>query len=722
MSSPGNGSDGRLSHAAGALLPIVLVASILALVVPFPSDLLDMLLVANVTAAVLILLQTVRIGRPGDFTAFPTLLLTTTLVRLVLNVASTRLILTDAPQTGLEAAGAVIASFGEFVAGGSPVVGLVIFGILIAIQFLVITKGASRIGEVAARFTLDALPGKQAAIDAELGGGLITLEEARRRRDELSEQADFYGAMDGASRFVRGDAIAGLVIIGINLVGGIVLGVTGHGLSLAEAASLFAVLTIGDGLVSQIPALLISLASGVIVTRSSRESDLSRDVLRQMFGDPTPLIIAAVFLAAMGLCGFPPVATFGLAAACAALAFWMWSASEHDETTDAVAGGNDAQVPQAAPAPARSATTLEERLHVEPLQLDLGVSLVRLADRSAGGDLLDRVAALRDRIVAELGFVLPKVRIQDDLRLDPREFAVRLRGVAVARGTVYADSLFAVDEGFVGETLAGVSSIEPATGKPGVWIAPEMAESAREAGYRLIEPGTYVLQVLGAAVRQHASELLSREHVHELLAHLRVRSPRLVDELIPHRLSGGQIHQVLSALLQEQVPIRDLETILSTLSILVGDNDSLESLVAGIRLALRRTILDQYVDSNGVLHCVMLDVSPEVAAGWAAASEARLCRSASSPGRDEWLVRLDEALKRLIGGDHRPVVVCHSEFRSALWQLLQSVGMNATVLGHREIPAEQQLRLHAEMSAEALTSPGGRIHSNPASTPEPVSR
>lgn len=698
------GADPRpAAHRSLALiLPIGLMAAVLALIAPVPPLLLDLLLSANIAAAVVILLQTVQVRRPLEFSAFPALLLATTLSRLVLNVASTRLILTDAAATGVEAAGGVIAAFGEFVAAGSPIVGGVVFAILVTIQFLVITKGSGRISEVAARFALDGMPGRQAAVDADLTAGLITPAEARLHRDEIARQADFYGSMDGASKFVRGDAVAGLVITGVNICGGLAIGVLRDGLPVEEAVSIYTTLTIGDGLVSQVPAFLISLAAGLIVTRSSTETDLSGDVVGQMLGHPLPLWIASAFLAVLAFTGFPMIPLLALSGLCLAAGFRL--AATTDAFTPEPVAPQARPEEQRTPTPASqqntaTATPLEQHLHVEPLELDLGVSLVRLADRSCGGDLLDRVSALRERIASDLGFIVPKVRIQDDLRLDPRQFRIKLRGVPVASGTLYADAVLAVNDGFVAEPLQGLEAVEPSTGRVGVWIEQAQGEAARELGYRLVPPQVVVLQTLEQVVRRHAGELLTREHVHSLLSHLRQRTPRLVEDLHPGRLSGGEIHRVLSELLSENVPIRDLEAILEALGDATTDSRSIEDLTAAVRIALRRTMLRQLSDSRGMLHVIVLDVADREAL----LHDSQLA-STFQPGRGRlqqlipWFGRLLDALQRLTALDHAPVVLCRNECRTLVRDLLRQAGISAVVLGHRELPPEVELRIHAELT------------------------
>lgn len=697
------------SRLLGVVVPIGLIGSVVALIAPVSPVVLDLLLAANITAAVLILLQTLQVRRPLEFSVFPALLLATTLSRLVLNVASTRLILTDASAQGVDAAGGVIASFGEFVAAGSPFVGGVVFAILVVIQFLVITKGATRISEVAARFALDGMPGRQAAVDADLASGAISPAAAQDRREEIARQADFYGAMDGASKFVRGDAIAGIVITCVNILGGLAIGVLRDGMPVTQAIDVYTTLTIGDGLVSQVPAFLISLAAGLLVTRSSTPSDLSRDVVGQTLGQPLPLWIAAGFLTVLAFTGFPPAPMLGLAGACGAIALWLTA-----NRIEAAPVGEVSETP-AAPAKAVEATVsptgIERHLQVEPLELNLGVSLVRLADKSAGGDLLERVSKLRERIAADLGFILPKVRIQDDLRLDPRQFTIQLRGVPVASSTIYADASLAVNDGFVAGSLDGIESHEPATGRPGVWVPMAQVESARRLGYRVLPPQAVLLQTLDHTVRLHAGELLTREHVHGLLSHLQQRTPRLVDDLIPQRLSGGEVHRVLAELLSEGLPVRDLETIIEALSDAAARTRNTEELALVARQALRRTIARQLADSRGIVHAVLVDIhSPDQLR-----QDVELA-STFQPSRARleqllpWFGRLTAELDRLAAAEYRPVLLCRSECRVHLRDLLRLAGVRGSVVGHRELPPETETRLHAEVPILQSSQPTAVSH------------
>ena len=592
-----------LRESRGMIFPVLIVASVVALVTPLPPMLMDLLLAANITASVLILLTTVYVGRPLEFSSFPAILLGTTLVRLVLNVASTRLVLTRGGTDGTQAAGKVIEAFSQFVAGDQIAVGIVIFLIVVAIQFLVITKGATRISEVAARFALDGLPGKQMAIDADLNAGAIDHEQARQRRDDLIRQADFYAAMDGASKFVRGDAVAGLVILAVNIVGGLYMGVFENDMPIGDAADVFTRLTIGDGLVSQVPAFLISLAAGLIVTRSSSESDLRRDVIHQTFRHPEALFLAAAFLSAMSFTGLPALPLIAMAAGCAIVGTMLRKSNAAQQTTPAETVSKDKPAPK-----------VEDFLRVDPMELTIGPGLVTLAQ---SGDLLAQISAVRTHIAHELGMLLPKMRIKDNLRSEPFAYELKLRGIPVATGEARVDRLLAIRTTFATGELSGQRTVDPVTGRPAIWIEPDLRDRAELLGYLVQYPTEVLFSHLHEVVREHAAELLTRQQVHGLLDNLRLTSPKVVDELVPSLLKPALVHQVLEHLLREQVPIRDLETILETLADYADRTQNPVLLTEYVRSALARTICQRHRDAQRVLRVVTLDPDLEdvIAAG-----------------------------------------------------------------------------------------------------------
>ncbi len=725
----GTGLRDAVSRNLSLIFPILIVGAVLVLVAPLPPMLMDLLLSANITLSVVILLTAIHVRTPLEFSVFPAILLGTTLLRLVLNVASTRLILSQGAQHGTQAAGRVIEAFGDFVAAGSPTVGLIMFVILVAIQFLVITKGATRIGEVAARFALDGMPGRQMAVDADLAAGLTTKEDARLRREQIAQQADFYGAMDGASKFVRGDAVAGLLITAVNILGGLYIGVINEGMTLPQAASVFTTLTIGDGLVAQIPAFLISIAAGLIVTRTSADSDLSRDAVSQVFRHPTALFIAAGFLIAAAFTGLPaaPLLALGIGCACIGFLLQTGAADEAEEANNGQPVNRTGLDVRPASPTAVDPTAInpavpqpKDELRVESLELELGVGLIRLADAAAGGDLLERITHVRHRVAQELGFILPKVRICDNLTLDPRRFQIKLRGVPVAWETAYADALLAVDAGAVEGPITGIETTDPATGRRALWIEPAQQEAAKALGYAVHSSQTFIVQVLAEVVRSHSEELLTRQHVHALLADLRQRSPQLVDELIPHPLKTAHVHQVLSNLLRERVPIRDLETIVGTLADHADRTRNVVLLTEAVRTALARTICQSCRDERRRLHAIALDPALEDELGEAidvddAGIRVRLSNAASTA----LIAAMRDPLERIAAAGQSPTVVCRAEVRAGLRSLTSRALPRASILGLHEITQDTELLVHAEVSAAALLDPGAAAAPGRADGPNP---
>ena len=695
-----SGLRDTMSRSLGLLFPILIVGAVLVMVVPLPPVLMDLLLAANITLSVVILLTTIHVATPLEFSVFPALLLGTTLVRLVLNVASTRLILTEGATAGSQAAGRVVEAFGNFVAAGSPTVGLIIFLILVTIQFVVITKGATRIGEVAARFALDGMPGRQMAVDADLANGLITKEEARDQRRQIARQADFYGAMDGASRFVRGDAVAGLVITAINIIGGLYVGMVNEGMPLASAAAVFTTLTIGDGLVAQIPAFLISIAAGLLVTRSSANANLPRDVVGQTFRHPVAMYIAAGFVLVMAFSGLPAAPLVTLGAGCL-LTGWLLQSQRPAEDKPVHSQPHQLTVAaQIAPADSRP------NLRVESLELELGIGLIRLADSSAGGDLIEHISQLRQRIAQELGFIVPKVRVVDNLRLDPRQFQIKLRSVPVAWGDAYADALLAVDFDGVEEPLPGIETTEPSSGRPARWIEAGLRESAVAAGYQILPPQAFLIQHLGEVVRAHAAELLTRQQVHALLGDLRTRSPQLVDELQPLGIRAATVHLVLCNLLRERVSIRDLEVILEALGSCSGRTDNPAVLTECVRVALSRTICQQCRDSERTLHAVGIDPDLEdLLLAHVQFDDADLRVTIPQPLRDSICEALSERLKRLSLAGRPEVVICRPEIRAGLRQIVARTLPRLHVLSHNEITTDTETVFHGFIDPPADQPP-----------------
>ncbi len=689
-----------LRESRGMIFPVLIVASVVALVTPLPPMLMDLLLAANITASVLILLTTVYVGRPLEFSSFPAILLGTTLVRLVLNVASTRLVLTRGGTDGTQAAGKVIEAFSQFVAGDQIAVGIVIFLIVVAIQFLVITKGATRISEVAARFALDGLPGKQMAIDADLNAGAITHEQARQRRDDLIRQADFYAAMDGASKFVRGDAVAGLVILAVNIVGGLYMGVFENDMPIGDAADVFTRLTIGDGLVSQVPAFLISLAAGLIVTRSSSESDLRRDVIHQTFRHPEALFLAAAFLSAMSFTGLPALPLIAMAAGCAIVGTLLRKSNAEQSAAPAETVSKDKPAPK-----------VEDFLRVDPMELTIGSGLVTLAQ---SGDLLAQISAVRTHIAHELGMLLPKMRIKDNLRSEPFAYELKLRGIPVATGEARVDRLLAIRTTFVSGELPGQPTVDPVTGRPAIWIEPDLRDRAELLGYLVQYPTEALFAHLHEVVREHAAELLTRQQVHGLLDNLRLTSPKVVDELVPSLLKPALVHQVLEQLLRERVPIRDLETILETLADYAGRTQNPVLLTEYVRSALARTICQRHRDAQRVLRVVTLDPDLEDVIGAGVDfNDTGLIVKLSLATSDAIRQSLSETLATTEAG---LVLTTSSVIRLGLRHITATAFPRLTILSLNDISRDTQIESLGQVGQPFQADPIARSTRNPATS------
>lgn len=696
----------------GLIVPVSMVLAVVVIVVPVPAGLLDLLLSANLAAAVVILLTSLYVRRPLDFSAFPALLLGTTLLRLVLNIASTRLILSRGAVEGTAAAGHVIEAFGEFVASGQIVVGFVIFLILLTIQFLVITQGSARISEVAARFALDGLPGRQMAIDADLQAGSITTDQARRRREELTQQADFYGAMDGAGKFVRGDAMASLVITFINVIGGLYVGIVDQGMPVGEAAQVFTRLTIGDGLVTQLPAFLIALGAGLLTTRTSSDSDLPGQMIGQLFVRAEALLVAACLMGALSFTGLPRVPLLVLAGGLSAAAYAL---SRGAQSAGTPLSGPDETAPEAGPA--HAAVRPEDRLFSEDLQLELGYGLIRLADSGSGGDLLDRVSRVRTEFAQELGTLLPRVKVRDNLRLDQRRYQILIHEVPVAWGEVIPDAILAVETAQTLAPLPGMRAFDPIDARPAVWIEPDQQDRAQVLGYRCHDAAGVIALHLADVVRQHCDELLSRQQVYQLLEALRQRAPRLVDELIPGVLTASQLHQVLGRLLHERVPIRNLETILATLGDHAGRGVELWRLTERVRQSLARTICQKYRDASRVLRIITLDPELEtVLSRNVRAADDQLDLQTSPVLTDRLLTAIAEQVD-LLAGEGRPAVLVTSPgLRPALKQLTETSLPSLVVLSTLEITRDTRVESQARIAIDLETDlpPAARLARVPA--------
>jgi flagellar biosynthesis protein FlhA len=678
----------RLSRWQDLVLPLSLIASVLVILVPLPPHLLDVLLAANIAVSVIVLLTTIYVRTPLEFSIFPSLLLATTLGRLVLNVASTRLILTHAGEDGMFAAGGVIKAFGEFVAGDQLVVGLIIFVIIVVIQFVVITKGATRISEVAARFALDGMPGRQMAIDADLNAGIINEKEAQQRREEITQQADFFGAMDGASKFVRGDAIAGIIITLINIIGGFVIGVAQEGMSFAEAAKVFTMLSIGDGLVSQVPAFLISLAAGLLVTRSTQKTDLPALFMSQLFSNPRALAVAAGFLSILVLTNLPKLPLLALGAGCGSLALILSRRNKEAATQQA------AQAKAVADAERKTEERIEDFLAIDPMEIEIGASLVKLASPKYGGDLLPRITAVRQSVAADTGIILPKVRIRDNIRLGETQYRIKIANNAVAQGEVLPGKLLALDSGVTTGKINGLETRDPAFQQPAVWIEQGLQERAQMLGYTPVEPTAVLATHLQEIVRRHADELLTRDATKHLIDELKKVSPAVVDELIPNPMKVADVQQVLQMLLREEVPIRQLSLILETLGDMASKTKDPVFLTEYVRHRLARTICSRYRDAEGRLNVLTLDPALEdkITAGIDHTERGLFIRT--PPQTIEKLCeQINRDLPKLTRGGKKPILLVSPQIRAGLKQMTAGNLPRLVVLSFNEITRDTKVEI-----------------------------
>jgi flagellar biosynthesis protein FlhA len=643
------------------------------LIVPIPEGFLDVLIVMNVSFGVMMLLAAMYLTEPLQFSAFPSLLLVATLFRLALNVSASRLILLQAH------AGSMIDSFGNFVVGGNYVVGVVIFLILIIIQFVVITNGAGRVAEVAARFTLDAMPGKQMSIDADLNAGNIDEATARARRRAIEQEADFYGAMDGASKFVKGDAIAGVIIIVVNILGGLTIGVFQLGIPITQALGTYTLLTVGDGLVSQIPALLISTATGLIVTRASSEAGLGRDIARQMFANPRALFTVAVILTTLALVpGLPKPPLLAIAAGAAGIGYAVRRNAQEQ------------RLAALQPAPQQDGGSEPENvltlLNIDPIEVEIGYGLISLTDAEQGGTLLGRVTLIRRQMALALGIILPTLRIRDNAQLQPNQYVIKLRGSQVATGEVRPTRLMAMSGGTVKGEIEGITAREPAFGLPALWIAKQDQEQAETLGYTVVDPTSVIITHLSEVIRTNASSILSRQDVRTLVDHVKEEHPALVSELVPDVLSLGDVQRVMQALLREQISVRDLVTILEVLADQGRTTRDVDVLAEHARLALARQIASQYVNDDRKLTAIAL--APEL--------QQELIRDIVQSERGTYLQvdpvasqrlvqHIREAMERVAATGVQPVLVCADRIRLPLRRLTEVSLPTLVVLGYREV-------------------------------------
>jgi flagellar biosynthesis protein FlhA len=687
---------GAISTPTGRSLgtPLLLALMLAMIMVPLPPLALDILFTFNISLALVVLLVSVYTPRSLDFAAFPTVLLLATLLRLGLNVASTRVVLLHG-HNGSDAAGEVIHAFGDFVIGGNYVVGLIVFCVLIIINFVVVTKGAGRISEVSARFVLDAMPGKQMAIDADLGAGMINQVEAKRRRTEISSEADFYGAMDGASKFVRGDAIAGILIVFINIVGGIAIGTLQHNLPFTDAARVYALLTIGDGLVAQIPSLLLSTASALMVTRVSDAHDMGHQILVQLFGSPRALAVTATVLGLMGLLpGMPNVAFLSIAIVAGAAAYMIAARNQ-----------NQWRLASQPPASAPVATEFkdvgwEDVTPVDAVGMEIGYRLVPLADEKQGGRLMQRVKGVRKKLTQETGFLVPSIHIRDNLSFAPDSYQITIHGSVVGHGAVYPDRDLAISSGDASGELRGIATQDPAFGLPAVWIDPVDRESAQTQGYTVVDAATVIATHLSQVIQNHAAELLGYEDTRELLDRLARSAPKLVEDLTPKTLPLSAVHKVLQNLLLERIPIRDIRTIAETLADHSAKSKDPDTLTAAVRISLGRTIVQQINGVRGDLSVVTLDPG----------LEQLLLQSLQGDGAggivepgliDRLTVMLADSARRREAAGQTPVLLVSPGLRPWLARLVRHAAPAMHVLSYNEVPDRNRIQI-----ADSI---GGRV-------------
>ena len=662
------------------ILVIGVVGILIAIFVPLPTPVVDLLLTTNIMLSLVILFTAMYVKEALDFGVFPTALLVTTAFRLALNIATTRLILSNAPTAGTRAAGRVIETFGNFVAGNNIVIGVVIFLILVIIQFIVITKGAGRISEVAARFVLDAMPGKQMSIDADLNAGLIKEGEARQRRERIGREADFYGAMDGAMKFVRGDAIAGIVISFVNIVAGFIIGVLQGGMTLKTAAGTYTLLTIGDGLVTQIPALIISLGAGMIVTRSSTEGELGREFLGQMFGSPKVLYVSAGLLAALSVTGLPFLPMVTMAGLLVFIGRQLTATKTETAKAEKVRVEKEtAKVPE----------KVETLLHVDPMELEIGYGLIRMVDPAQGGTLLDRVTAIRRQLAHDLGVVIPPVRIRDNMQLEPAHYVIKIRGTPIASGTILVDHQLAMDSGATAGAVEGVDTKEPAFGLPAKWIPEAQRQRAESLGWTVVDPTTVLSTHLTETIKAHAHEILSRDEVSHLIKTLKESHPSIVEEVVPGVMKIGEVQKVLQNLLREGVSIRDLGTILETLGDFAPKTKDPEILTEYVRNGLARSICQQVQEKDGRIYVITLDPRLEdLVRNAVERTEGGSFLSLPPATLTRITERLAQAVEKLVAQGHSPVILCGPQIRSQVKRIADTIQAGISVLSYNEVVKE----------------------------------
>ena len=671
----------KLAKYSDIIVALGIITIIIMMIIPLPSFLLDLLLSLNITFALVIIMVAVYNIEPLDFSVFPSLLLITTLFRLALNVSSTRLILLDGY------AGEVIMAFGNFVVGGNAVVGFIIFVILIIIQFLVITKGSERVAEVAARFTLDAMPGKQMSIDADLNSGAITDAQAHQRRKDIQREADFYGAMDGASKFVKGDAIAAIIIIVINIVGGFIIGMVQRDLGPLEALHSYTLLTVGEGLVNQIPALLISTATGIVVTRAASESNLGHDLTDQLFNNPRVFFIVSGVLMLMGFVpGLPLVPFLSLGIICFVIGYILKSTQKHAAESQIT---NQEEQEQEE---VRKPENIVSLLQIDTMELEIGYSLIPMVDVSQGGDLLDRVVMIRRQCALELGLIVPTIRIRDNIQLKPNIYVIKLKGIEIAKGELLLDHYLAMNPGTVFEEMIGIETIEPAFGLPALWIPESKREDAELAGYTVVDPVSVLATHLTEVIKSHAAEVLGRQEVQTLIDAVKQNNPAVVDEVTPNLLSIGDIQKVLAKLLRERISIRDMVTILETLADYAQLTKDTEILTEYVRHALARQISRQYAQNN-TLTCLTVDLQLENKITGAVQRTESGSYVALDPNvLQAIMASITKELPKITNLGYQPIVLTSPAVRTYFHKLIERSAPNLIVLSYAELEPKVEVQ------------------------------
>nr|WP_206110160.1 flagellar biosynthesis protein FlhA [Paenibacillus aquistagni] len=658
------------------------IGIVLMMVLPLPKMLLDILLIINISMALMILLIAMNTKEALEFSIFPAILLITTLFRIALNVSSTKLILGEGD------AGEVIKTFGEWVSQGNIAIGLVVFLILVVVQFIVITKGSERVAEVAARFTLDAMPGKQMAIDADLNAGLINEQQAKERREKIESEADFYGAMDGASKFVKGDAIASIVILIINLVGGFIIGMAMHGMPFKDAANTYSILSIGDGLVSQIPALLISTAAGLIVTRSATKGNLAEDLSTQMLAYPKLLYIVAGTIAMLGL--FTPITVISTLPFAAILAYAGYRMQQNLEQK---AVSEEQLEEEQQIEEVRSPESVINLLQVDPIEFEFGYGLIPLADVQQGGDLLDRIIMIRRQCALELGLVVPVIRIRDNIQLKPNEYIIKIKGNIVARGELLLNHYLAMSPGYDDDSVTGIETMEPAFGLPALWVDEAMKERAEVSGYTVVDPPSVVATHLTEIIKKHAHELIGRQETKALVETVKEQHPAIVEELIPNLMNIGDVQKVLANLLREKISIRDLVTIFETLADYGTYTKDPDILTEYVRQALARQITQQYSIPGETLRVITVGPTLEKKIADSVQQNEQGSYLAMDPGTTQQVFqRFQEQIGRLVQSGYQPIVLASPGIRMYLRQLMERTMQDIPVLSYNELEPNVEIQ------------------------------